>query len=73
MATPETTLTTMRKTGKDIAAVFAHVLTEEEKSHIATQLLALMRSAPAGQELHSARLMMLGALAAVGREVQPLY
>lgn len=63
------TLTTMRRTGKEISLVFNNVMTEDEKSRIATLLLALMRSVASD---HPSRLMVLGALAAVGRESQEI-
>jgi hypothetical protein len=44
-------------------------MTEDEKSRIATLLLALMRSVASD---HPSRLMVLGALAAVGRESQEI-
>jgi len=61
------TLTTMRRTGREISVIFNHVMSEDEKSRIATLLLALMRSTAID---HPSRLMVLGALAAVGRETQ---
>jgi len=61
------TLTGMQRTGREISDIFNHVMSEDEKSRIATLLLALMRSTTTN---HPSRLMVLGALAAVGREAQ---
>jgi hypothetical protein len=71
MDVPPSTLTLMSRTGKEISALFANSMTEDDKSRIATQLLVLMRTTELGGDAHSARLMLLGALAAVGREAQP--
>jgi len=70
MKPDQSTLTTMRQTGREIASIFAHSMSDDEKARVASELLALMRSNPLDHQSHAAHLMLLGALAAVGREEQ---
>jgi hypothetical protein len=66
----ETTLTSLHKAGQQIAEIFAGCrMSEQEKSQVISRLLVLMRNARTDDSAMGAKLMILGALAAVGREV----
>lgn len=61
------TLMHMHMAGKDIAVVFAGTLDPAQVSKMTQRLLDLMNSS--GQGLHEKRMMLLGALAALGQEI----
>ncbi len=57
-----TNLTHMQATGKDIAAIFAQSIEPAHVSSMSEALIAMSQSAAS----HESRLMILGALAALG-------
>jgi len=57
-----TNLTHMQTTGKDIAAIFAQSIEPAHVSSMSEALIAMSQSAAS----HESRLMILGALAALG-------
>jgi hypothetical protein len=61
------TLMYMQTTGKDIAAIFASNVDQKKMMSMTQALLEIMGSDSA--ILHESRMMLLGALAALGQEV----
>jgi hypothetical protein len=66
------TLMHMQKTGKNIAAIFAGSINQDKVMSMTQALLEIMESD--NPNLHDSRMMLLGALAALGQEVTyPLF
>lgn len=66
------TLMHMQNTGKDIAAIFAGSVDQDKVMSMTQALLEIMESD--SPRLHESRMMLLGALAALGQEVTcPLF
>jgi hypothetical protein len=66
------TLTQMEITGKDIAAIFSGSLDQDKIPSMTQALLDIMKSSV--PRFHESRMMLLGALAALGQEAtSPLF
>jgi hypothetical protein len=61
------TLNHMQNTGKDIAAIFAGSVDQDKVMSMTQTLLEIMESD--SPRLHDSRMMLLGALAALGQEL----
>jgi hypothetical protein len=62
----------MQNTGKDIAAIFAGSVDQDKVMSMTQALLGIIESG--SPRLHESRMMLLGALAALGQEVtSPLF
>ena len=63
-----TILTSMRRTGKEIAAIFKGQFDDAAAHKLSCMLLALMADSQHEENKGPVRMMLLGALAALGRE-----
>jgi hypothetical protein len=63
----EPTLTQMHRTGEQIRGIFADALSDGDVDRITLALLQAMDACPRTAAAEASRLMLLGALAAVGR------
>lgn len=64
------TLNRMQITGSDIACVFQGVIPSKQATELTGKLLTLLNAAESSDAGHASKMMLLGALAALGQQEQ---